>query len=231
MSDTPDHARKPSSGPAGDPVSSRGAARGAGGSPGQPPEFNIIRTAPSAGSGGGSPMPLVALIVLVAVGGAAFLLFRGGPAEQDKAPVTLSEVEEVPPPAWLIEQLDFREGENLAGALALAEENLAAYPSEELRGRIKRYREELGLVDFERSQAELLAEARAAAKQSDWEQVVELADAALAQGESAEGYFLRGVGNGELGNGLAAQNDLQSALDLGYKPEAEVKALIERFAE
>lgn len=230
MSDTPDD-RKPSSGPAGDPVSSRGAARPGPGSAGRPPEFDIIRTAPTPGAGGGSPMPLVILIVLAAIGGGAFFLLRGEPETEDKAPVTIAEPKEVPPPAWLIEQLDFREGENLAGALALAEENLATYPSAELRARIKRYREELGLVDVEKSQAELLAEARAAAKDNDWEQVRDLADAALAQGDSAEAYFLRGVGNGELGNGLAAQNDLQSALDLGYQPEAEVKALIERFAE
>ncbi len=202
----------------------------------QKPEFDIIRTAAAPGSGGGNPMPLVLLVVVLALAGGGFVLFnRGDDVEPAVDPTTADAAEsapDAPVPEFVWERLAYLEGENLDRALVYAEEQLATYPNGELRSRIARYRDELGLVEDPRSAAELVGEAYKALQVARWDDALELAELALEkEPEHATAYFVSGYAKGELGQKLAAQNDLRSALELGYRPAAEAQAHLDRFSK
>lgn len=200
------------------------------------PEFQLHRSEPTPAEGPPVGM-IVAVVVVLALGGLGFFLFgRGDSGGSDGKTKTVDaggpKLENVEVPAAILERLDFKEGENVQDALDFAEEQLEKYPSDELRGRIARYRKELGLG---LSSRQLLEKAAQLMNGKSFKEALEHLDKVIeneddnSQAENAQAYYLRGACKANTGDKPAAVEDLKAAKEAGYKPAAKIDQLIKKL--
>jgi hypothetical protein len=200
------------------------------------PEFQLHRADRDANDGGGFPLGIVAVLLLVVVGG-WFAFGRAKGPEKAGSPTPSASVEsrevvEVPDAVW--SRLDFLENEGREEeALAYAEEQLASYYNPKLVERIRALKRSTSGEDERdtRSTGVLLLEAQKALRANNLDRVIELMDVVLdaREEENGEAYFLRGLAKGLSGEASEAEDDLGEAAGQGVD-EARIAAARARIS-